>query len=174
MPLSRRVYGCRKQSWLGPSTTSKRGAGSYYWYRGSGCGVVWNFDWCARNTPVSEQLTWGALSSHSCSSASPFWGKGADSGRRQITHLEEWNQLKLDPQGFCSSTWHLPLTLVWQCWSLSTGELLADTWLCFIPSISSPGSHQGDGCHHTLGEDLPHAHFRSSSSTKAIGHTQTM
>lgn len=87
MPLSRRVYSCREQSWLGPGTTSKRGMGSYYWYKG--CRVIWNFDWGARNTPVSEQLTWGTLSSHSCSSVSPFWGEGADSGRGQITYLEE-------------------------------------------------------------------------------------
>ena len=36
-----------------------------------------------------------------------------------------------------------------------------------------PASHQCSGCHHTPGEDTVHAHFRSSSPRKTIGHSQT-
>lgn len=73
-------------------------------HRGSRWEVVWNFDWHARNILVSDQLILGAFSSHSCFSASPLWSEGADSGRGHITSLEEWNQVRLDPRGFCSHT----------------------------------------------------------------------
>ena len=39
----------------------------------------------------------------------------------------------------------------------------------FSPSVSSSGSHHGNGCHPTLGKDLAHAPFRSGSPTKTLG-----
>lgn len=162
------------QSWLGPGTTFARGKGSHYWLSQrqqmrSGLKL-----WHARNIPMSDQLTLGAFFSHSCFSTSPLWGEGADSGRGQITYWEEWNQVRLDPQGFFSSTWgSVP--------SFNKAVLVRvqeNFWLTpgsgFIPSVSSSGSHQGNDCHYTLGRDLTHAHFRSGSPTKTLGHTETV
>ena len=72
-------------------------------HRGSRWGVVWNFDWHARKIPVNDHLTLSTFSTHSCLSTSPLWGEGADSRRGKITYWEERNQVRLDPQGFCSS-----------------------------------------------------------------------
>ena len=63
----------------------------------------------------------------------------------------------------------LPLIRWWK--PLRTGKPLLTPGSGSGPTNSSPTSHQCSGCHHTPGEDTVHAHFRSSSPTKAIGHT---
>ena len=44
-------------------------------------------------------------------------------------------------------------------------------WLS--PFIFRPTSHHSGSCQHTPREDVTYTHFRSSSPTKIIGHTQT-
>ena len=63
------------------------------------------------------------------------------------------------------------LTLIRWWKPLRTGKPLLTPGSGSGPKNSSPTSHQCSGCNHTPGEDTVHAHFRSSSPTKAIGHT---
>lgn len=48
-------------------------------------------------------------------------------------------------------------------------EAPACTWLSSNLSNSSPTSHQGSGYPYILGDDIDHAHYKYSSSTKTTG-----
>ena len=85
----------------------------------------------------------------------------------------ERNQFGPDPQGFFSSTLEPDPTPNRVGWTLSIEEAPAHTCSWLVCFHIYPTSHQGDSCQHTLGEGVTHAHVRSSSPTKATGHTQT-
>lgn len=97
----------------------------------------------------------------------------------RINTQREWNKLRPELQGSCSSTlgpnptpapWDPVPLPIGQRLSLRIGEDLVTSGCGSSPSVSSTTSHQGDCCQHTLGEGMIHAHFISSSPNKVPGH----
>lgn len=54
--------------------------------------------------------------------------------------------------------------------AFSQGEVLAAHESGFRPSETSPVSHQGGGCHHSLRKSVAHAHFRYALPPKPLAH----
>lgn len=122
------------QSWLGPGTTfAEAKAAITDSHRGSRW-VVWNFDMPGISQWVISSL--GAFSA-TLALALLLYGVKVLILGGQITYWEEWNQVRLDPQGFSPAPGDQSLPSIRQYWSLSAGELF-DSHLALALSPLSP------------------------------------
>lgn len=122
--------------------------------------TAWKFSgfhnhWCAPWPTLS------AHSSHCGSSAAPHEVKGCHGHRIRVVITSIYGGYKSGALRI--SNWYAKTTPPY---------ILASPGPHYGSSISSPTCHQGDSCQLILGKDVNHAYVRSTSSTKAPGHTQ--
>ena len=93
--------------------------------------------------------------------------------RGRVQTQREQNQLESDPQGFYfGALWPDPNPIGWTATEheRSPSSQLAKA---LAPFVSSPTSHQGDSCLHTLGEEVIHTCSRFSFTSRTTEHSQT-
>lgn len=99
------------------------------------------------------------------------WGKSVVARRGGSAHQRKENQLKPNPQGFCSSTsgtFFSPLAGWWQPLRIGRNRTHNQFWLPSPSPVPPPSKVMT--LHHTPGEDVIHAHSSSSSPQKSLAN----